>query len=156
MNDETARQSRSDADHFSLPSLSAGAASAVSERATQWWTPADEAELDVLAFELSRSYFQHRERCAACQPGDCPELVAWREHLDECPACRGDAPLTFGPPCSRKAEFIAHGDTCVRCNPCPSLRLAIELVLEWREARELLSRAEWLRAERDRIGGRAA
>jgi hypothetical protein len=116
-----------------------------------WWTDADAAELDVLVFELSRSYDEHRKRCAACQPGDCPEVVAWRAHLEECLACRGDAPLTYGPPCARRRSFVAHGDACVRCNPCPSVRLAIELVVEWREARELRSRAEYLRAERKRI-----
>jgi hypothetical protein len=116
-----------------------------------WWTSADQAELDVLLHELTSGYCEHRERCTVCQPGDCPELVAWREHLDECLACRGDAPLTHGLPCSRRHEFIALGDKCVRCNPCPSLRLAIELIAEWREARELRSRAEWLRTERDRF-----
>ncbi|MBA2642809.1 MAG: hypothetical protein H0U82_07785 [Actinobacteria bacterium] len=134
-----------------------------SAAATHWWTAADGAELDVLVHELARSYFEHRERCPACRPGDCPELVAWREHLDECPACRGDAPLTFGPPCPRRREFIAHGSACTmgplnqvpachsiaRCNPCPALRTAIEAVLVWREAPELLSRAEFLRAERE-------
>jgi len=120
------------------------------------WTAADEAELDVLTYELSRSYFEHRERCAACQPGDCPAYTAWREHLDGCPACRGDAPLTHGLPCPLRGQFIAHGATCPRFNPCTHVRTAIETVIEWREARELQSRAEWLRAERDRIGGRAA
>lgn len=115
------------------------------------WTAADAAELDCLVYELTRGYMEHREHCAECQPGDCPVLMAWREHLDACLACRGDAPLTFGPPCDRKAEFIAHGEICKRCNPCPALRKAIEAVVEWREARELRSRAEWLRAERDQI-----
>ena len=78
---------------------------------TEGWTPADAAELDVLIYELTRSYFEHRANCASCA-----------------------------------AEYP----------PCAHVRRAIESVLEWREARELLSRAEWLRAERDRIGGRAA
>jgi hypothetical protein len=121
-----------------------------------WWTPADAAEHDVLLFELARCYFAHRECCEACRPGDCPAYVEWREHLDDCPACRGNAPLTFGPPCARRKQMIEHGNGCPRCNPCPALRKAIEAVLEWREARELQSRAEWLRAERDRIEGRAA
>ncbi len=121
------------------------------------WTAADAAELDALVYELARGYFvEHRKRCEACKPGACPAYVAWREHLDECPACQGAAPLTFAPPCPRRRQFIAHGANCPRCNPCPHVRNAIETVLEWREARELLSRAEWLRAERDRIGGRAA
>ena len=78
---------------------------------TEGWTPADAAELDVLIYELTRSYFEHRANCASCA-----------------------------------AEYP----------PCAHVRRAIESVLEWREARELRSRAEWLRAERDRIGGRAA
>jgi hypothetical protein len=98
----------------------------------------------------------HRERCAYCRPGDCPELVAWREHLNGCRACRGDAPLSYGSPCHRKREFIDHGDECKRCNPCPYLRRAIEAVVDWREARALLSRATYLRAETDRPEGRAA
>jgi hypothetical protein len=122
-----------------------------------WWTDADAAELDVLTYELCRGYFaDHRERCAYCQPGDCSELIAWREHLAECAACRGDAPLAYGLPCHRKREFIKHGDECKRCNPCPYLRRAIDSVVDRREARALLSRAEYLRAERDRIAGRAA
>lgn len=120
--------------------------------ALEGWTEADAAELDVLVFELCRVYFDdHRSRCLYCQPGDCPELVAWRRHLDECQACRGDAPLTFGPPCDRKRAFIDHGDDCKRCNPCPHLRRAIEAVVDWREGRVLLSRAEYLRALRDRV-----
>jgi hypothetical protein len=116
------------------------------------WTEADAAEQEVLIFEVCRGYFDdHRERCAYCQPGGCPQLVAWREHLDKCPACRGDAPLTYGSPCKRKREFIDHGDNCKRCNPCPYLRRAIEAVVDWREARALLSRAEYLRAERNRL-----
>jgi hypothetical protein len=121
------------------------------------WTEADQAELDVLVFELCRVYFDdHRMRCAYCAPGDCPQFVSWQEHLDECPACRGDAPLSFGLPCHRKREFIEHGDDCKRCNPCPYLRRGIEAVVAWREARVLLSRAEWLRAERLRIETEAA
>jgi hypothetical protein len=116
------------------------------------WTEADHAELDVLTYALCRGYFEdHRERCAYCALGDCPEFVAWREHLAECPACRGDAPLTFGLPCDRKREFVDHGDDCKRCNPCPYLRRAIGAVVDWREARALLSRAEYLRAERKRL-----
>jgi len=48
-----------------------------------------------------------------------------------------------------------HRPQCASCAagfpPCPHIRRAIEAVLEWRKARELRSRAEWLRAERDRI-----
>ena len=52
-----------------------------------------------------------------------------------------------------------HRERCARCAaghpPCPSVRGAIQAVLYWREARALLSRAEWLRAERDRLEGAA-
>jgi hypothetical protein len=82
--------------------------------AASWWTEADAAELDVLVFELARGYDRHRKSCLACRLGDCPEYAAWRKHLDGCPACRGDAPLTYGPPCSRKRAFVAHGGDCPR------------------------------------------
>ena len=119
------------------------------------WTDADQSELDVLLHGLSRGYDEHRKLCRACQPDDCPDLVAWRTHLEECPACRGDAPLTYGAPCERKRRFIDHGRDCARCNPCPPLRLAVDVVTQWREARELLSRAEWLRTEQVRFEGAA-
>ena len=114
-----------------------------------WWTEADQAELDCLVWELSRCYFDHRKRCEACRPEPCPTYLAWRGHLARCPGCRGDAPLSF-PACpGKRAEFVAHGETCRRCNPCPALLAAIEVVGEWREARELVSRSESLRAERN-------
>lgn len=69
------------------------------------WTPADQAELEVLVHDLVRAYFDHREHCASCARG---------------------------------------------YPPCPHVREAIEVVIEWREARALQSRAEHLRAERDR------
>lgn len=115
-----------------------------------WWTPADAAELDVLTFELSRCYLEHRQQCEACR-SDCRVYESWREHLETCLACRGDAPLTYGPPCAQRRVFIEHGNACPRCNPCPHVQKAIRSVLEWREARELRSRAEWLRAERQKF-----
>jgi hypothetical protein len=78
--------------------------------AEPWWTEADDAELDLLAYELVRGYFEHKPRCASCAAGD---------------------------------------------PPCPHLRRAIEAVTEWREARELRSRAEYLRAGLDRVEGAA-
>jgi hypothetical protein len=120
-----------------------------------WWTDADQAELDLLLHELTVGYDAHRARCSACQPGDCPVFVAWREHLTVCLECLGDEPLTHGPPCPRKRRFIDHGRDCARCNVCPSVSLAVELVLQWRVGRELRSRAAWLRAERVRIEGAA-
>lgn len=118
-----------------------------------WWTDADQAELDVLVHELSVGYFEHREHCAACSPEPCPVLGEWREHLGACKACKGIAP--YGPPCERKRGFIDHGRDCVRCNPCPSVSLAVGLVVAWREARELQSRAAWLCAEQIRLEGAA-
>jgi|SoiMethySBSTD1v2_1073268.scaffolds.fasta_scaffold469855_3 hypothetical protein len=72
----------------------------------KWWTPADQAELELLLHELVKTYFE--------------------EHRNRCAYCRGE-------------------------ESCPRLRRAIEAVLDWREARELRSRAAWLRAERDRL-----
>lgn len=109
------------------------------------WTQADQAELDVLLHALTTDYDKHRRACKACQP--CPELEGWREHEAECRACHGDAPLTFGAPCERRRQFLEHDTSRCSCLPCPHLRQAIAEVLEWREARALLSRAEALRAE---------
>lgn len=110
------------------------------------WTAADQAELDVLLHALTFDYWEHRERCEACRP--CDELGTWRAHKDECPACRGDAPLTFGPPCERSERWLEHNRRgCVRCLPCPSVQKAIREVVDWHEARRLLSRAEALRAD---------
>lgn len=53
-----------------------------------WWTDADAAELDLLARELVRSAFLHREKCSTCRAGDrwCPvmdealgHVLDWRE-----------------------------------------------------------------------------
>lgn len=123
--------------------------------APAWWSAADSAEQDVLVAELVRGAFDHRERCRACSPEPCATVSAWRRHLEDCAACRGDAPLTHGAPCERRAEFVAHGASCPRCNRCPSLRTAIEVVVDWLGFRELLSRAEHLRAERERMGAAA-
>jgi hypothetical protein len=60
---------------------------------TVYWTPADQAELDVLVHGLVTDYSEHRQRCRACQPDPppgiphpCPHLQAairevcyWRE-----------------------------------------------------------------------------
>jgi hypothetical protein len=116
--------------------------------AGSYWTPADQAELDVSVWNLACEFFTHRERgCEACNPDPCPELAAWVAHKASCPAGHGDAPLTFALPCEdwRKGR-VEHGRTCKRCNPCPHLQLAIAAVCVWRDARHLLSRAESLRA----------
>lgn len=51
--------------------------------------------------------------------------------------------------------YFEHKSGCASCAagypPCPHVRTAIEAVVEWREMRELRSRAEWLRAERTRL-----
>jgi len=51
--------------------------------------------------------------------------------------------------------YHQHLVACARCAmgypPCPHVRRAIEAVLEWREARELRSRAEYLRSQRQRL-----
>ena len=117
---------------------------------THGWTAADSAELDVLTHELTRGYFDHRERCDYCKPEPCPVLVAYRAHKPGCWKCENSIRVAtdhYGDPCPRYLSFIAHGDTCKRCNPCPRLRVAIATVLDWREARELRSRAEELRLD---------
>ena len=47
-----------------------------------------------------------------------------------------------------RRHFIAHGDTCKRGLPCPRLREAIGVVLDWRQTRLLLTRGEKLRIDR--------
>jgi hypothetical protein len=46
--------------------------------------------------------------------------------------------------------YLKHKPRCASCAagypPCPHVRTAIEVVVEWREARALLSRAQHLRA----------
>jgi hypothetical protein len=108
-----------------------------------YWTAADSAELDVLTYALVGRLSEHRERCDACQP--CSELASWRRHLEVCKACQHEAPLTYGGPCRRHAEFVAHGDKCSRCIPCPAVTKMIGVVVEWRDWRVLRSKAEWLR-----------
>jgi hypothetical protein len=117
------------------------------------WTEADEAELDVLAHALSFDYFEHRERCDACQP--CTQYQAFLEHKPECPVCGSDAPLhvhgdrmTLWVRCPQKDALREHNRRrCACCLPCPHLQRAIAEVLEWREARILLSRAQPLRLD---------
>ena len=50
------------------------------------------------------------------------------------------------------SRYFEHTPRCASCAagypPCPHVRAAIEAVVDWREARALLSRAESLRAER--------
>lgn len=54
----------------------------------QWWTPADQAELDVLLWDFTAGAFAHREQCSHCREGGpwCTPLVdafeavlEWRE-----------------------------------------------------------------------------
>jgi hypothetical protein len=108
--------------------------------------------LDVLVRALAFDYWEHRQRCEACRPESCAELAAWRAHLDACRACQGDAPLDFGPPCPDWRERrLEHGEARPGCNACPHLRRAIAEVVDWRDARRLLSRAEALRAELEHV-----
>jgi hypothetical protein len=37
--------------------------------AQPWWTPADQAELDLLVFEFVHAAFRHREACSVCLTG---------------------------------------------------------------------------------------
>lgn len=69
-----------------------------------WFTEADHAELDVIAYELVRRVFDHQEVCETCAART--ECVQLRE----------------------------------------GLRDALDAIVDWRTARELRSKAEWLRA----------
>ena len=113
------------------------------------WTAADAAELDVLVHALVFDFWEHRKHCEACKPEPCPRYEAWLEHKARCKICEGLAPLTFGWDCPWRHRFLEEHHDCLRCSPCPHLEAAIAEVLEWREARILLSRAEVLRAETD-------
>ncbi len=48
-----------------------------------------------------------------------------------------------------------HRTECARCAlehpPCPHVQAAIDTVIDWRSRRELLSRARWLRLQRDTL-----
>ena len=115
---------------------------------TESWTQADDAELDVLVHALVFDFWEHRKKCRACRGEPCPDLEAWRAHKAECRACQGDAPLTFGLPCEHHKAFLEHNRRgCPLCLPCPHLQKAIAEVVDWREVRILLSRAEALRAD---------
>lgn len=115
-----------------------------------WWTEADAAELDCLVRELVDGIFEHRQRCASCARVLAASRAAdaWRGHRDECGACKGDAPLTFGPPCSHGQALRERIGNVIAC---PHIRAAIEVVTDWRTRRELLSRARWLRLEQERL-----
>jgi hypothetical protein len=67
------------------------------------WTEADQAELDVLLWEFSGIYWEHRDRCRACRSG-----LGW----------------------------------------CEPMQKTFDVVLDWKRARGLRSRAEQLAAER--------
>ena len=112
---------------------------------TSLWTGADQAELDVLLWALADDYQQHRQNCAACQPGPCPRYQAWLEHEAGCQPCQRLAPLTYGPPCPERRRFLDEHGECARCLPCPHVVRAIAEVCDWRTSRLLLSKAEYLR-----------
>jgi hypothetical protein len=53
-----------------------------------WWTPADQAELDLLVRQLVDRRFEHRLRCSVCAAGypPCPfvraeieRVIEWRD-----------------------------------------------------------------------------
>lgn len=49
--------------------------------------------------------------------------------------------------------YFEHRERCARCDgplPCPHVQAAIREVVDWRDARALLTRAEVLRATRNR------
>lgn len=57
---------------------------------------------------------------------------------------------------SELADGVAeHRPRCISCAaeypPCPHVRTAIETVVDWLRRRELRSRAQWLRAQRDAL-----
>jgi hypothetical protein len=70
------------------------------------WTAADQAELDLLVFEVVGAIHRHRDGCETCQAG-------WP--------------------------------------PCPRVTGVIEAVIEWRDLRVLVTRANRLRAGQDLI-----
>jgi hypothetical protein len=58
---------------------------------SEWWTPADSAELDVLVDALLDAVYMHREQCKICATGgpwcdalrDCLQIVQeWRRSRD--------------------------------------------------------------------------
>lgn len=75
-------------------------ANELESRPLPWFTPADFAELDVLAWTFVIGVKDHVARCADCAPGR-----PWCEYVRE----------------------------------------AFDAILDWRAARQLRTRAEWLR-----------
>jgi hypothetical protein len=52
-------------------------------------------------------------------------------------------------------QVFSHREQCSVCAagfpPCPAVQAAIGRVIQWRQARILLSQAVWLRARQDRL-----
>jgi hypothetical protein len=115
-----------------------------------WWTDADSGEAAVLSAELVSGIAAHRERCRTCQTlaHPCPVRRGIRSEEKRFDFCPLDAPPGFFAEIRRRARD--HDATCEDCRlehvgSCPTVGDAIEVVLEWRWRRGLLSRAEWLR-----------
>ena len=113
------------------------------------WTEADAAELDVLVHALVFDFWEHREQCEACRPEPCQRYAAWLEHKAGCRICEGLAPLTFGWDCPERRRFLDEHHDCSALSAVPGSEAAISEVVDWREARMLLSSAEYLRELQD-------
>jgi hypothetical protein len=110
-----------------------------------WWSDADQAELDVLWWELVGAVHDHE--CEACQR--CPTAEEWLAHKRSCWACSNAIKFETAAcraPCSRYLERLDHIVTCPACSSCSRVTAAIEAVVNWRHARVLRSRAEHLRS----------
>ena len=123
------------------------------------WSAADEAELNLLVFELVECASSHRAGCPYCRP--CSAAAEYLEHKSTCWSCDNGirvATATWGPPCSRYLERDAHIEACASCaaTPCPKLTEAIEAVVTWQRRRELWSRAIYMRAGQDLVESEAA
>jgi hypothetical protein len=132
----------------------------------RYWTPADAAELDLLARELMVGIAAHRDKCATCralQAGPCRE----RQRI----AAEGlpyDLQPLAAPPgflADLRLRLREHEERCATCallepGHCAAVDAAIAVVFEWRQRRGLLTRAQVLRRVYDRnlellVGGAA-
>ena len=95
-------------------------------------------------------FWTHREHCEACRPEPCPRYEAWLEHKAGCRRARARAAhvrmaVPRAPTVPRRAPRLSA------LSAVPGLKRAISEVMDWRTARQLLSRAEALRAEPGRL-----
>jgi hypothetical protein len=123
-------------------------------KAAPWWTEADAAELDVLAWELVERVPEHEAQCRTCQAlaEPCSSRAAIAREADAFDRAPLSAPTGFY--AAMRRRLAEHEASCRRCElarpgHCAAVDEAIAAVLEWRWKRGLLSRAQYLRQRQE-------